>query len=40
VESEKGKDGKAVFDMPCTVKKPTQGHPGTTPGDEDEVFKP
>ena len=37
VESDKGKDGKAVFDMPGTV---TPEPPGTTSGDEDEVFKP
>lgn len=40
VEGEKGEDGKAFFDMPGTGKKPTPGHPGTTPGDVDEVFKP
>ncbi len=40
VESEKGKDGKAVFDMPGTGKKPTPGPPRITSGDEDEVFKP
>lgn len=40
MESEKGKDGEAVFDMPGTGKKPTPGHPRTTPGDVDEVFKP
>ena len=40
VESEKGKDGKAVFDMPGTGKKPTPGPPRITSGDVDEVFKP
>jgi hypothetical protein len=40
VESEKGRDGKAVFDMPGTGKEPTPGPPRITPGDEDEVFRP
>ena len=40
VESEKGKDGKAVFDMPGTGKKPTPEPPRITSSDEDEIFKP
>ena len=40
VESGKGIDGRAVFDMPSTGKKPIPGPPWTTSGDEDEVFGP
>jgi predicted phosphodiesterase len=40
VESEKGEDGKADFNMPGTGERPTPESPRTTPGDEDEVFKP